>query len=100
MPAEPIGEAAARGDLGDLAAQAAQLGAGLARVVAGARRDLEHGLVELGLDVAGVVGAASSSSPSIALASSQVSGVEDHQLLLDAQGVAGAGEVRLHGAGG
>ena len=92
-------EVAAAGDLGDPAAQAAQLGARLARVLARLRGDLEHGLVELGLDLLlralGVLEEVFDrvhEIPRLAL--------DDHQLLLDAERVARAAEVRLHGAGG
>jgi hypothetical protein len=79
----------------------AQLRAGLAHVLARLRGDLEHGLVELGLDVAGVVVAAALlQQPFDRIGQLPALRVEDHQLFLDAHGVAGAGEVRLHGAGG
>src|SRR3954469_7959397 len=92
-------EVAAAGDLRDPAAQPAQLGARLAGVLARLRRDLEHRFVELGLDfLLRALGLFEQvldrvhEIPRLAL--------DDHQLLLDAERVAGAAEVRLHGAGG
>ena len=98
------GEVPALGDLGHLAAQPAQLGARLARVGARLGGDLEHRLVELGLDAAHVVVAARRAAviEDLLDRAHEVPGLalDDHQLLLDAERVARAAEVRLHGAGG
>ena len=79
------------------APQPGQLAARLRGVAARRRGDLAHRLHELGLHVAlGVRVGRSGSSPSIELVRSRVSGIHDHQLLLDPEGVAGAREPVLH----
>src|SRR3954452_3816881 len=79
--------------VGDLTPQAAQLGARLGQVGAGLGRHLEHRLHELRLDLA--------VRRVLLQALDRVHelerlGVEDHQLLFDADRVRGAGELRLH----
>jgi hypothetical protein len=89
-------EAALVGDVANLTPQGAQRGARLAHIGARVGRDLEHGLHQLGLDL------------TVRRVREQVIdgvdqrvavGIEDHQLLLDADRVRGAGELRLHVAG-
>jgi hypothetical protein len=92
-------EAVARGQLRDPPAQPAQLGARLARIRARLGGDLEHRLVELGLDVAAAVRGILEEILDRVREIPRLA-VDDHQLLLDAQRVARPGEVRLHGAGG
>ena len=81
----------------DPPAQRAQLVAGLARVRARVRGDLEHRLHELGLDLA--VGAVLEELLDRVGELERLS-VDDHELLLDAQRVALRGEVLVHARAG
>src|SRR5262245_3795990 len=81
------------GLVANLTPQGAQHPVGLAHVPGGVGRDLEHGLHQLRLELA-----------VRRLLDQLVDGVdqrvraaiEDHQLLLDADRIRGAGEIRLH----
>jgi hypothetical protein len=77
----------------DPSPQSAQLVAGLARVRARVRRDLEHRLHELGLDLA--FGAVLEELLD-RVGELERLPVDDHELLLDAQRVALRGEVLVH----
>ena len=82
----------------DLPAQRAQLAARLARVRARRRRDLADRLHQLGLDLArGSSPRRPSSRPSIEFDEIERLGIDDHELLLDAERVARAREPVLHG---
>ena len=89
-------QAAPRGDLADLAAQR-RAAARPASAVFGARlgRDLEHRLHQLGLDLARV-GCGVLEQRLDRVDEVEDLGVDDHQLLLDADRVARPGEVVLH----
>src|SRR6185503_2340089 len=77
------------------AAELAQLLARLARVARGRGRDLEHGLHQLGLDVA--LGRRHRFEHGLdAIHELERLGIDDHELLFDAQRVAGARESVLH----
>jgi hypothetical protein len=97
-------EAATGGGGADLVAQRAQLAAGLDGVRARLRRDLEHRLHELRLDLAGlriaVRGAAVLEQGLDRVDERVALGVDDHHLLLDTDREARAREVVVHRGGG
>src|SRR3954469_3161859 len=79
----------------DAPAQLAKLLAGLARVARRRGRDLEHGLHQLGLDVA--LGLRHRFEHGLdAIRELERLGIDDHELLFDTQRVAGARESVLH----
>ena len=88
----------ARGDPADGAAQLAQLAVGLGDVPAGKRRDLQHRLVQLGLDVALDVVGDRLEDALDPLRQLQRLGVADHQLLLDSEGEGRPAEVVIEHA--